>query len=110
MSKVALGSVRSMWNPESGSCRAAGVCPQPGMGPLGGGWAGLGLSLRAPGVGSGGEGQLGPTATPSRREGLASHRWCVCPAGEGRRRHRLPSQRGAAAARRGETELHWGLS
>ena len=100
MSKVALASVRSMWNPEPASSRAAGVCAQPGLGHSGWGMgrpraqpAGPGLSLRAPGV----EGQLKPTAAPSRRrEGLASHRWCVCPAGEGRRRLRRPSQRGAA--------------
>lgn len=62
MSKVALASVRSIWNPEPASSRAAGVCAQPGLGHSGWGMggptvqpAGPGLSLRAPGV----EGQLG---------------------------------------------------
>lgn len=62
MSKVALASVRSIWNPEPTSSRAAGVCAQPGLGHSGWGmgWprvqpAGPGFSLRAPGV----EGQLG---------------------------------------------------
>lgn len=95
---MALVSVRSIWNQESGFSRA-------GWGILSAAWDGTFGVGDGPGLGPGWglweweaetKDSSGPTAAPRRQEGLASHRWSVCPAGEGRRRLWLPNQRGAA--------------
>ena len=87
-SKVAFVSVRSLWSPE------------PGARLLPGGRSLCAASARGPAAWR--RGRLGPPRPPADR-GWASHRWCVRPAGGGRRGLRLPRQRGAAGW--GETEL-----
>lgn len=81
---MALVSVRSIWNHKPGpsgvdrGLSAArdgtlGVGDGPALGSV---W-GLGIGKRNL------EDCSGPTAAPRRQEGLASHRWSVCPAGKG---------------------------